>query len=774
MAEKAQIILDVVYGDSLKTLKDQLKLANEELSKAKINTNEFAKASEKVNGLTNSIKQVTEQSKQYGNEVKKDAELQRALDIALGDTVASLGEMQKALKVIKNESFAGKSKEEIAKLNGALGTLKNNIQDSVALNKALDKGEYFNNLRSGLQGAVAAAQLLTAGLSLMGVESEEVKKLERATIQLISATQALQVIRDLKDKGTIKALFLQTKEMIQNGIQTVQTWAQTTATNAAAAAEANKNVIMGKGSIVTKAVAAAQWLWNAAMSANPIGLIIAGVAALVGGIILLTKALNTSTEESRRAALANKTLNETLLDGRKSVEESIVRIDALTSVVNDTTKSTKERTLALNELNGIMGTNLTLTDNVTEATKKYVQQLILASQVDAAIKKIAELNTTLLDTSKLYKDSAPDAISFLASGLNVAKGMQDQLENYKSNIKDTKEQINVLTNFVEKNIGTQLKNEKEKNDEIKKNEKITKDIVTEAYDWKKKISDQSRVEIIENEKNTVLGLIDTQKFYTDAYLAEIEARLFIESEAQTRRLDLLKKEKEDEFNIMTNYSERRKQSDQIESDRFKQMQSDNLAATQGALGGAMEALKLYSELSGANAKKQKSISIAMATITAIQGAINAFTSAASVPVIGSILAPIMAAIALAAGMLNVAKIKSTPIGGAAGGGADFITTKPTLLMVGDNPGGRERVSVTPLSGTGQTSVAAGGGLIRMAGGGTVSDGGFGARFSASNSTNDLKKAVIQGMQEAQPPVVSWKQYSEFSDKQTRINQRGKI
>ena len=39
--------------------------------------------------------------------------------------------------------------------------------------------------------------------------------------------------------------------------------------------------------VVTKLVTAAQWLWNTAMSANPIGLIITAVAALVSGLIYL-------------------------------------------------------------------------------------------------------------------------------------------------------------------------------------------------------------------------------------------------------------------------------------------------------------------------------------------------------------------------------------------------------------------------------------------------------------------------------------------------------
>ena len=64
--------------------------------------------------------------------------------------------------------------------------------------------------------------------------------------------------------------------------------------NAVMSAWANRQFLMVRGSIVAvavanKLVAAAQWIWNAAMSANPIGLIIAGVSLLVAGIMLLWK-----------------------------------------------------------------------------------------------------------------------------------------------------------------------------------------------------------------------------------------------------------------------------------------------------------------------------------------------------------------------------------------------------------------------------------------------------------------------------------------------------
>lgn len=60
---------------------------------------------------------------------------------------------------------------------------------------------------------------------------------------------------------------------------------------------------------------------------------------------------------------------------------------------------------------------------------------------------------------------------------------------------------------------------------------------------------------------------------------------------------------------------------------------------------------------------------------------------------------------------------------AAAGGADFITSGPTQLTVGDNPGGRELVSVIPISGIGQTMVN--GNRVAMAGGGTLLAAGQG-------------------------------------------------
>ena len=72
------------------------------------------------------------------------------------------------------------------------------------------------------------------------------------------------------------------------------------------------------------------------------------------------------------------------------------------------------------------------------------------------------------------------------------------------------------------------------------------------------------------------------------------------------------------------------------------------------------------------------------------------------------------------------------IGGAAAGGGSFRTKGPTMLLVGDNPGGVEEINVKPISGRGKTVVNPKGNLVKMAGGGTmIADGGASANRASS-------------------------------------------
>lgn len=113
-------------------------------------------------------------------------------------------------------------------------------------------------------------------------------------------------------------------------------------------------------------------------------------------------------------------------------------------------------------------------------------------------------------------------------------------------------------------------------------------------------------------------------------------------------------------------------------------------------------------------EKNKKVQIANAIIGTIQGAVQAFTSLASIPIIGPVLGGIAAAAALVAGYANVAKIRATQYEGGGGGGG------------GSGGGGGEAPPPAPVSNT-----YADGGYV--SGSGTSRSDSISARLSNGES-----------------------------------------
>ena len=90
-----------------------------------------------------------------------------------------------------------------------------------------------------------------------------------------------------------------------------------------------------------------------------------------------------------------------------------------------------------------------------------------------------------------------------------------------------------------------------------------------------------------------------------------------------------------------------------------------------------------------------------------------------------------------------------------------------MIMVGDNPGGRERVTVEPLSGRGQTRVFDGN-KIAMAGGGVVvANGGSRPIKQGFEAQNNL----LQALSAMPAPEVSVK---EITNTTNRVRVKEKI
>jgi len=165
--------------------------------------------------------------------------------------------------------------------------------------------------------------------------------------------------------------------------------------------------------ISTKAVTAAQWLWNAALTANPIGLVIIAIAALIAGGIALYKNWDSITsmflsdaEKSQReiAKLADE-MTETV---RKQLEEArSLKLKAIDDERTAAQKGHDEQIDAIRETYGIL-----------EREDEKYQDNKLGNARRATDEAIALIDKELVSRLRLLDDETAATIA----------GYQDQID----------------------------------------------------------------------------------------------------------------------------------------------------------------------------------------------------------------------------------------------------------------------------------------------------------------------------------------------------------
>lgn len=143
------------------------------------------------------------------------------------------------------------------------------------------------------------SDVLSVAAPVMGFLADHVDTLIAMMPLLVGAFITYKAAQAAANAASIAAVPLRIAEIVGKrqhtaalNANTVALGAETTAKNggvlatvrSTAAAVAQRAATIAT-SVATKAAAAGQWLWNAAMNANPIGIVITLIAALVGGLI---------------------------------------------------------------------------------------------------------------------------------------------------------------------------------------------------------------------------------------------------------------------------------------------------------------------------------------------------------------------------------------------------------------------------------------------------------------------------------------------------------
>lgn len=168
----------------------------------------------------------------------------------------------------------------------ALKTIGLNFEDTGS--RAGNLSQLMGGLRSQVGGFAAKEGQTAAGQAAIlrnqfgELQEEAGSKLVPALVKVAGAL--LDVIGFI-DRN--KAVIVPMTAAIGGLVGTI--WAVNAATNAWKSAQVAWAAISKVTVVWTGAVTAAQWAWNAALTANPIGLVIVAIAALVAGLILAYK-----------------------------------------------------------------------------------------------------------------------------------------------------------------------------------------------------------------------------------------------------------------------------------------------------------------------------------------------------------------------------------------------------------------------------------------------------------------------------------------------------
>lgn len=633
---KNLIIANSSNGDTLQALKAKLSIVSAEWNKLTQDEIENSVEGKKLNQqkleLTETLKKVEKATGDHRREV--------------GNYAIGVQGLKQELKDLKGILLT--SKEGTDEYNAALkrsAQIMDDMGDMQARIKgtALDFDGVTQNVTKTLGGVASGYEVVTGLQMLLGEENEDLAK------SLLKVQSAMAVANGLEGMGGL-------------------------AKNAANLWTQLKQTV-----IVQKLVTTAQWLWNAAMMANPIGAVVAAIAALGAAIYGLVKYFNSSAEAAKKEAtaldglvLSSKEAADAHNEHIKVMKELELEYDLLTGKITESQKA-------------IMIINQDYNKSVEDLNKRTKEKLeetgwfwqsfykgVALAREDERIKDIKsqqdalsewnDLREQRLAKERLVREKERQETEKTAKKLNedLAKIQQ---ENYKNAIEARKK----YNEDLEKAFQEQLKKDIAT---IRQAEQIKRDeAILAAEALQVELDELARSQAFDEEIAAMKAT--ARQIESDANFEAAKNDVFRTLDLQRAALDeKFKMEVDNAVKVGANttaiaesYSNARKEIDRIEQDT-KLSIAENIAGQ-------------LSDLVGKETALGKAAAVAATTINTYRGAQAAFAETPG----GIVIKSIAAALAVATGLLNVRKILQvkTPGNGGGGGGGSMPSNSTTSV-----------------------------------------------------------------------------------------------
>ena len=475
------------------------------------------------------------------------------------EATKSVGSIKSQLKeataelIEMREKFGDTSDEAVAAAK-KVGKLKDSIGDAKEMADAFSPDQKFKAFGQVLQGVAGGFAAVQGAMGLMGSESKDVEKM------LLKVNSAMALSQGIDS-------------VIRSGDAFVTVGKKLMAFN-----------------LVQKVVTAAQWLWNVAMSANPIGAIVVAITALIAGVIALTKYFMDNAKASRENAKAVKENAKALDEQKKANAKANDELNraqsyqlAMAKANGETTKSI--RALELKLIDEKIATERASREtaiNTFEKNKNALASLKQAGASDEVIKKQGE---TVKESLKFANDQTA----------NLNKSLIDRVElQRKHNVEIATETTTANNNATQKANQNAEKRKQKQEDENKKRleltQQFTNDLKTlEQSNYLNAITDDN---FRANEKLRIDYENEKISIQQKGFLKEEETKLLAEID---------KKYELDKADLK---AEQKKKTDEEEKAKTEKALADAKAKLEKEIAFEEETFKIKNDLRIANLKDE--------------------------------------------------------------------------------------------------------------------------------------------------------------------------
>jgi len=608
------------------------------------------------------------------------------------------------IELIKAQETFGDYSDEALKAARSVAGLKDKIAEAGETAALFDPGAKFQVATGAITAAAGAVSAYQGAMGLLGVESEAVEEAMMRVQSAMALSQGLSAIADSrKDFERLAAILgLTRKAKIADAAATATQATVTTATTAAT----------GKMTIAQKAL-------NLVMKANPIFLIIGAIGALVAAYALFSNSAESAAESNEKL---NTRLERQLQLTSELATESKRRNDKELELMQAEGASEEELhrqklfNMAIEKLDRDVSINDQL-QGIREKTEIYKKALededyelakSTREEIDAYRAKYKEL---IAANKSYYVDVKIEKANFTEDEINEQNRIAEEAQRKadaaadkrKAEIKAELEEINKFTNDATKaNL-----------DAVKTDQQLELDTINDKFNSQLSLAKKygkDTTQLIEAQKNEQ-NLVNTKyaQIEIDIEQAKQDKLDEISETANQDRIKLedaqfelersltesaLEKELMDlaiaydaKYLIAAENAELIKLLDEKYA-KDKEVINKTAADAEIALSKLTTAQKIeaveavaatfnqLANLLGEQTTAGKAAAIAAATIETFLSAQKAYSATVGIPIVGPVLAPINAGIAIAAGIKNIKAIASVKTPGG-GGGSGNVPSAPS-------------------------------------------------------------------------------------------------